>query len=271
MNTKKKFQQPVVASDTVADLSAKLLEANKKLQIAERERTLMLENISHDLRAPLTAIRSTVDYMKEKSKDGVLNFPDEERKAMLNLLDARTRTLEALISDLYYMTCIESGREEFNLNKVPLSQFLEEYFFAAELDEKYDNYKLVLEVPEDLDVIVNIDVAKLSRVLDNLFINARKYSDEGSTIALGAGVDGENVFFYVKDNGQGIPKESLPYIFDRTYRVSGARTPSKETSSGLGLSIVKTIVENHGGSVECRSELGKGSTFTVTIPVADRQ
>ena len=266
MNNKKKFQQPQVASDTVAELSAKLLEANKKLQYAERERTLMLENISHDLRAPLTAIRSTVDYMKEKSKDGVLDIPDEERKAMLNLLDVRTRTLEVLINDLYYMTCIESGREDFNFSEVPLAQFLEEYFFAAEIDEKYEAYDLRLEVPEDLDVYVNVDVAKFSRVLDNLFTNARKYSEEGSSITLGAGTEGDRAFFYVKDNGQGIPKEALPYIFDRTYRVSGARTPSKETSSGLGLSIVKSIVESHRGEVKCDSDLGKGSTFTVILP-----
>ena len=266
MNNKKKFQQPQVDSDTVAELSAKLLEANKKLQDAERERTLMLENISHDLRAPLTAIRSTVDYIKEKSKDGKTDISEDEKKAMLGLLDARTRTLEVLINDLYYMTCIDSGREEFNLSDVPLAQFLEEYFFAAEIDEKYEAYDLKLEVPEKLDVIVNIDVAKFSRVLDNLFINARKYSGEGSTITLGAGTEGDKAFFYVKDNGQGIPREALPYIFDRTYRVSGARTPSKENSSGLGLSIVKSIVENHKGEVKCDSDLGKGSTFTVTIP-----
>lgn len=268
MNSKKKFQQPQVDSNTVAELSAMLLEANKKLQTAERERTLMLENISHDLRAPLTAIRSTVDYMREKSGDGKEDIPAEERRAMLSLLDARTRTLEALINDLYYMTCIDSGREEFDFTRVPLAQFLEEYFFAAEIDDKYEDYDLKLEVSEELDVFVDIDVAKFSRVLDNLFTNARKYSEEGSCITLGAGVEDGRAFFYVKDNGQGIPKESLPYIFDRTYRVSGARTPSKESSSGLGLSIVKTIVENHGGSVECSSELGKGSTFTVTIPVA---
>ena len=268
MATKKKFEQPSVASDTVAELSAKLLEANRKLKEAEHERTLMVENISHDLRAPLTAIRSTVDYMREKSKDGQCDMPSEDRRAMLSLLDVRLKTLEVLVNDLYYMTCIESGREEFDLQVVPLVQFLEEYFFALEVDEKYAAYDLRLEVPEDLEATVNIDVSKFCRVLDNLFTNARKYTEEGSTITLGAGIEGNEAFFYVKDNGQGIPKESLPYIFDRTYRVSGARTPSGESGSGLGLSIVKSIVTQHGGEVWCDSDLGRGSTFTVKIPVA---
>lgn len=267
MSSKKKFEQPSVASDTVAELSAKLLEANIKLKQAERERTLMIENISHDLRAPLTAIRSTVDYMREKSKDGRMDVPEEDRKAMLNLLDVRTRTLEVLVNDLYYMTCIESGREEFNFVTVPLAQFLEEYYFAAEIDDKYEGYELKLEVPEDLDALVSIDVAKFSRVLDNLFTNAGKYTDAGSTITLGAGCEDGYAYFYVKDNGKGISEDALPYIFDRTFRVSGARTPGKASGSGLGLSIVKSIVHQHGGEVWCESVLGKGSTFTVRIPV----
>jgi signal transduction histidine kinase len=265
MNNKKKFEQPEVASNTVAVLSAKLLEANKKLQQAERERTLMIENISHDLRAPLTAIRSTVDYMLEVNRQEG-SIPRKEQEAMLSLLDVRTRTLEVLVNDLYYMTCLESGREELKLSKVPLIQFLEEYFFAAEIDEKYEEYLLKLEADEDLEVCVNIDVAKFSRVLDNLFTNARKYSKEGSEITLGAGAEGGKAFFYVKDNGQGIPEEALPYIFDRTYRVSGARTPSKESSSGLGLAIAKSIVEQHGGKITCESTLEEGSCFRVELP-----
>ncbi len=268
VNSKKKFEQPSVASNTVAELSAKLIEANKKLQDAEHERTIMLENISHDLRAPLTAIRSTVDYMLERSKDGESSITEDEKRAMLSLLDVRTRTLEVLVNDLYYMTCIDSGREEFNFEEVPLLQFLEEYFFAAEIDDKYAKHELILEAPEDLDALVNIDVPKFSRVLDNLFTNARKYSDEGSTIALGAGIDQGTAYFYVRDNGPGIPEDAIPYIFDRTFRVSGARTPTKESSSGLGLAITKGIVEQHGGKIECKSALGKGSTFKVYIPVS---
>ncbi len=267
MNPKKKFEQPNVDSNSVAELSAKLIEANNKLHSAELERTVMLENISHDLRAPLTAIRSTIDYLKQKSEAGKPDMSEEEIKAMLNLLDVRARTLEVLVQDLYYLTCIESGRDELTMQKVPLSQFLEEYYFAAEIDEKYADKELELDVPDDMQAEVKIDTAKMSRVLDNLFTNARKYSDKGAHITLGAYENADMVSFYVKDTGYGIPPESLDDVFKRTYRVSSSRTPTKETSSGLGLTIAKSIVEQHGGRIKCESEYGKGSTFTVSIPL----
>ncbi len=269
MTGKKEFEHPNVDSDTVAELSKKLLDANKKLQQAEAERKLMLENISHDLRAPLTAIRSTIDYLNDKNKDGHIELPKEELSDLLGLLDFRTRTLEVLIQDLYYLTCIESGRDTLKTIRVPLGQFLEEYFFAVSMDERYSKRNLVLEVPEDIEAEVMIDPDKMSRVLDNLFTNARKYSDEGADIALGLKEDDGKACIYVRDTGFGMPSEAVPYIFDRTYRIAGARTPTKEASSGLGLSIVKSVVEQHGGRVYCESSLGKGSCFYVELPIAE--
>ena len=264
---KKTFEQPKVDSDTIAELSAKLIESNNKLKAAERERTMMLENISHDLRAPLTAIRSTIDYLREKCDEGRFDLSESETTQMVSLLDSRARTLEDLISDLYYLTCLESGRESLRLERLPIARFLEEFFFAVEIDDKYAGYNLSLEVPDDLGCFVNIDVAKISRVLDNLFTNARKYPDEGSGIVLGAYEENGFVSFYIKDNGQGIPAEDIPFIFERTYRVSSARTPSKESSSGLGLSIARNIVEQHGGEIRCESVYGEGSTFFVRLPI----
>ena len=160
MAEKKKFRQPEVDSNTVAELSQKLLEANARLQQAERERKLMLENISHDLRAPLTAIRSAIDYLNQKNEAGELNSSGDEMTQMLHLIDNRTRTLEVLIRDLYYLTCIENGSDELKLQRVPLSQFLEEYFFAAQIDDKYSARNLICEIPDDYDAEVNVDVGK---------------------------------------------------------------------------------------------------------------
>ena len=267
MKKRKIFEQPSVAADTVAELSKKLLKANEDLKQAETERKLMLENISHDLRAPLTAIRSAIDLMKQKSANKLSDITQEEMDSMLNLLDKRTKTLEVMVQDLYYLTSIEGGRNNYDFKDIPLAQFLEEYYFAAEIDEKFRNYDLTLDVPEDLPAIVSIDADKISRVLDNLFTNARKYSDEGSKITLGAFMGDEEVTFYVKDNGRGIPEKSLPYVFDRTYRVSSSRTPEKESSSGLGLAIAKSIILMHDGKIRCESTEGVGSCFFVELPV----
>ncbi len=269
MDKKREFRQPSVASDTIAELSQKLIEVNNQLKRSEHERKIMLENISHDLRAPLTAIRSAVDYLTLKNNESSEIFPKDELGTYLKLLDLRTNTLEVLVNDLYYLTCIDSGSADFRFEQIPIAQFLEEYYFSAEIDEKYSNYKLSLEVPEDMDISINLDTAKFSRVLDNLFNNARKYSDIGSIISLGARSCGENVCVYVKDNGYGISEKSIPFIFDRTYRESESRTPEKEVSSGLGLAIVKSIIEKHGGRIECKSRLGEGSEFLIYLPIVE--
>ena len=269
MDNKKAFEQPGVYSDTVAELSKKLIEANNKLKESERQRTEMIENISHDLRAPLTAIRSTIDYCIQKTADGVDPLTEDEAGAMLKVLDSRVKTLEVLVKDLYLLTCIDSGREEFRFRNIPLAQFLEEYFYAAEIDDKYTDYNLVMDIPDNMEASVSVDVSKISRVLDNLFTNACKYSDKGSRITLGAGIENERTFFYVEDNGWGIPEDSVPHVFDRTYKVSNARTPNEDTSSGLGLAITKSIVMQHGGEIKCDSKLGKGSRFTVFLTRID--
>ncbi len=264
MADKRKFEQPEVDSDTVAELSKKLLEANAKLQEAEIERRLMLENISHDLRAPLTAIRSAIDYINSKKDES--DVSSEELSDMLKLIDSRAQTLEILVHDLYYLTCIENGRDDLKLQNVPLTQFLEEYFFAAQIDDRYATKKLLFSVPEDYDRNVMIDVGKMNRVLDNLFTNAGKYSGDGAEIELGVDTTCNQAAFYVRDTGIGIPESAIEHIFDRTFRVSSARTPGGEASSGLGLSIVKSIVAQHGGRIWCKSVLGSGSCFWVELP-----
>ncbi|SEG25850.1 His Kinase A (phospho-acceptor) domain-containing protein [Butyrivibrio sp. Su6] len=266
MDVKKKFEQPKISADLVDELSQKLLAANNELKRVEEERTMMLENISHDLRAPLTAIRNTIDFIKDNRNCDVKDMSKDEFKNMINLLDSRTKSLEVLIGDLYYLTCLDSKKDEFDFCEIPIGQFLEEYYFALEIDDTYKDYKLVMEVPENMKEIVMIDGAKMIRVLDNLFTNARKYSDAGSVIALGAGKKDGEVFFYVQDNGRGIPEELIPYVFDRTFRVSKDRSPKGESSNGLGLAIAKSIVNGHGGRIECKSTFGKGSKFIVYLP-----
>lgn len=260
---KKKFSAPKV--DKIEELSAELLVANQKLRDSEAARTKMLENISHDLRAPLTAVRSTVEYLQELNPSQELDWSEWEQ--IINLLDMRTKTLEALVSDLYYLTCLDNEKISMSYEQVPLGQFLEEYFYSVESDQKYAERMLYLEVPEEATAEVSIDVHQMTRVLDNLFTNALKYSDKGASITLGMEKPQESVvIFYVKDTGMGIPKGALEKIFERTYTVSDARTPSKQSGSGFGLAIVQSIVKKHCGKITCMSELGIGSIFIIELP-----
>ncbi len=275
---KKKFSNPQL--DVIEELTAKLIKANDRLNTVEKERTMMLENISHDLRAPLTAIRSCTDYLKNMCDDYEKNnsaVSVEELKKITHLLDARTKNMEVLVKDLYYLTCLDNGKDDMHFENVPLAQFLEEYFYAVEIDEKYSRRKLQLEVDDNMECIVKIDVGCMTRVFDNLFTNARKYSYDGDSIVLGAYIASDDelkeftlsmdryVVIYVRDTGIGIEEKYLKKIFDRTFMISDARTPSDSNGSGLGLAIVDSIVKRHNGCIICTSKVGVGSCFKIYL------
>lgn len=266
------FSSPSIEQESIESLSQKLLEANsqlsesnRKLAKLQRERENMLANLSHDLRAPITAIRSAVDYLTSGQEISI-----EDYQAAIRLIDHRTLTLENLIQDMYYLFCVEDTSKELDFQLLEASPFLEEYFYDAAMSSLYDDHEMVLDLPEDLHCTIKIDVQKMVRVLDNLFTNAGKYSGAGSKIALKARLspDKQHLLICVIDNGTGIPADALPHLFSRTYTVSSSRTPNSATGSGLGLSIVKAIVERHGGDVTCQSQPGKGTVFQITLPVS---
>ena len=266
---RKKFSEPQLAESKVDELSRKLFEANERLRKSEAIRVKMLENISHDLRAPLTAIRSGIDLLSELIRKDKAD--SDELQRIVGLLESRASSMEALVQDLYYLTCLDNGKQQMEFKDVPLEQFLEEYFFEAEIDEKFLDKELVLKVSDEHETIVSIDVCRMTRVLDNLFTNAAKYSESGAEIELGIEKKDEgSVRFYVRDTGIGIPEERIENIFERTYKVSDARTPKGVTGSGLGLSIVKSIMEHHGGKVYCESRVGEGSKFVCVLPVKEK-
>ena len=259
---KNQFQAPDIESQTIEKLTAQLLVANTELQKMQKERSEMLANISHDLRAPITAIRSAVDVLMTSR-----NLSEEDLTSTLQIIDRRTKTLENMIQDMYYLFCVEDTSRELEFTVLPAAALLEEYFFDAIVDTRYDGHDMQLDLPEDLTCQIRVDIQKLIRVLDNLFTNAAKYTPEGSQITLKARECGQNLVISVIDTGNGIPPESLEKLFQRTYTVSSARTPGGSTGSGLGLAIVNAIMERFGGTVSCKSEEGAGSTFSLTLPI----
>lgn len=274
---KKRFNQPEV--NCIEELTAQLLVANEKLKKEEQSRKMMLENISHDLRAPLTAIRTAVDYVTSLETEE--NLDKDEIYQMIHLIDTRTKTLEGMIQDLYYLTCLDNDSRSFEMEKIPIGSFLEEYYFTAGLDVKYEHRELKLEVAENITAEVKMDMQQMTRVLDNLCTNALKYSNDKDEITIGVYIPAPEeiqkhipdttekswIVIYVADTGIGIAPENKEKVFDRTYMVSDARTPSGVAGSGLGLAIVKSIVEKHGGAIWCESVIGEGSTFKIMMHI----
>ncbi len=257
------FEQPGIESETIESLTAKLVVANQELQKVQKERSEMLANISHDLRAPITAIRSAIDYLNAGK-----HLTEEDYRSSLQLIDRRTKTLEDLIQDMYYLFCVEDTSKELILEPIEAAFFFEEYFYDAIIDTRYDTHNMHLDIADNVTGMIQIDLQKIVRVLDNLFTNAAKYSPPNTDITLKVVLDegSQNLLVAVIDNGIGIPKAALEHLFNRTYTVSSARTPNSATGSGLGLSIVKAIIERHHGTISCESKEGKGSCFSFTLP-----
>lgn len=263
------FTHPSIESEAIEELTRKLLEttellksSNQELIKAREEKSEMLANLSHDLRAPLTAIRNTVEYLLSQ------DCPDrEDLRTSLALIDRRSRTLESLFRDMDYLFRIEDSSGSFRFESMQAAPFFEEYYYETLSNDYYNAYHIHLDMDESLDCVISVDSQKIIRVLDNLFTNAAKYSPPGADITLRVTCQRDYLLVSVTDTGIGIPQDAIGKIFNRTYTVASARTPSSGNGSGFGLAIVKAIVERHRGAVSCRSAQGEGSTFSFTLPL----
>ncbi len=225
----------------------------------ERLRKEFVANVSHELKTPLTSIRS----LTETLLDGALEDPAHNRK-FLALIDDETGRLARLIDDLLTLSQIESQAtltQEWE--NVLLRAFVESLrqTFASELAKGQLSFAIQIEE----SVVVRAHVDRLRQVFINLIDNAIKYNKPNGSIHVAASEEGPIVRVDIQDTGIGIPQPDLARIFERFYRVDKARS-RKLGGTGLGLSIVKHIVEAHRGSLSVASELGKGSTFSFTLP-----
>ena len=254
MENKRKYEIPrVIASED--ELAKALYIANKKMSDMEEKRSEMFANISHDLRAPLAAINGRLEYLiGELEKDNK---------------NQRGKGMEKLIEDIFLMARLDNAIVNVKLEKVPVAFFLEDYFYMINEEPKYKDRKIISEIPENLTQEINIDTEKITRVLDNLFTNALKYSNSGDKIILGLKIENQKAVIYVKDNGIGIDSDALEKIFERCYKVQEARTPGAEASYGLGLAIAKSFVELCGGNIRCESERFYGTTFYIEFPLCE--
>lgn len=263
---KKKYTKPEISKEeleeALVEANEALWKANQELARQEQVRMEFFSNLSHDLRSPVAAMTSAVEYLEALGDDD-----RKERQRLYGVMKRRLKNLQSMINDLFTLTLVESPEVSFCMETVEIGSFLEEFFYLCEADPKYAERRLSLAVPSHFSCYVSIDTEKLVRVLENLFCNALRYSEKGSEIVLGSRQQEDGaVLIWVKDYGIGIAEEERKYIFDYSYRVNRARTPG-EGSSGLGLGIAKGIVERHGGKIWCESVLHKGSCFYFTLPV----
>lgn len=217
----------------------------------------MVQMVTHDLMHPVTNIRMATELLRQ-ARD------DKARNAILDSVDAALVSMQEALEDFNAASSIQLDSLQFAIEPIPVNRLMHEVFLAnaARIDSK----AMKVTLPESR-LSVHADHDKLRRVLENLVTNAVKYSPGGSTITLDASQIDAYVRLTVKDEGPGIPKDELHLLYTKFGRLS-TRPTGEETSTGLGLWIVKTLVEAMDGRIGVDSEFGQGATFWVELPLA---
>jgi signal transduction histidine kinase len=228
------------------------------LKEAQTRRSRFIMGVSHDLRTPLALIKGYTEAIA----DGMADSP-EMRKKSLEIIGAKITQLEELIDDLINFVKLDSGEWRASLETRAIKPILDGYASRLSADGSLLGRKVVtrIDIPDTLEIPV--DERLCIRALENLSGNALRYTAGGGTVCFEAELaDEKTLLIRVSDNGSGIHAEDLPFIFDPFYRGSNSR---REEGKGLGLSVVKSVIDSHGWGIEVKSVTGQGSVFTVKI------
>src|SRR5699024_22442 len=253
---KNKVELNTERKDELGELSNSITKLSQDLERLINERNEFLSSISHELRTPLTYIKGYAD---------IISRPDitrEEKEEFIIIIREETEQLNVLIKNLFELAKMDKNNFVIHPEKVLLEELL--YSLADRIRPAYAEKNITLSVSCPKDIIAFVDSERFQQVLLNILDNARKHSFEGGYVSLEVYETNQVTNIIITDDGEGIPKEDLPKIFDRLYRVEKSRS-RKSGGAGLGLAIVKEIIETHGGSVEVRSELGKGTSVTISL------
>ena len=261
------FSLEVTGNDEISELCqdfeamrVRLKEnAEEKIQF-DRENKILISNISHDLKTPLTAVKGYCEGIF----DGVASTPERMDK-YIHTIYSKACDMEKLIDELSLYSKIDTNRIPYNFNRL----YVKDYFgdCADELSVELENKGIELTYSNYLadDVVIIGDAEQLKRVINNIVSNSVKYMDKKKgMIAMRLRDDGDFIRLEIEDNGKGIAMKDIPYIFDRFYRTDSSRN-SATGGSGIGLSIVKKIVEDHGGRIWATSKEGIGTIMHVVL------
>lgn len=249
----------VQSADEIGELAQAFNSMADGLTRLEQLRRNMVTDVAHELRTPLSNIRGYLEALR----DGVI----EPNAEVIESLYEEAMLLSRLVDDLRELALAEAGQLRLERHPVAPADVVDRAVEAARAQASARGIALRADLPADLPLI-SVDPQRIGQVLGNLLSNALTHTPSGGEITVAARARASEVEISVRDTGEGIPPEHLPYIFERFYRADRSR--SRATGgTGLGLSIAKQLVEAHGGRISVASQLGKGTTFTFTLPVAE--
>lgn len=236
------------------EMRRRLKESTEEKSLIEKENRELISNISHDLKTPITAVKGYVEGIM----DGVADTPEKMDRYVRTIYN-KTNEMDHLINELTFYSKIDTNRIPYTFSKLNVEDYFEDCSEEVGLELETRGIELVYANYVEKDVMVIADGEQIRRVIHNIISNAIKYMDKSKGIIQIRIKDvGDFIQIEIEDNGKGIGPKDLPYIFDRFYRTDVSRNSSKG-GSGIGLSIVKKILEDHGGKVWATSRLGIGT------------
>lgn len=224
----------------------------------EKMQSDFVANVSHEMRTPLASFIGYIETLQTVGADEI-----EVRDSFLKIMEGQAMRMSNLVNDLLSLSKIESA-EKVDKQETDISDILEPLIQNLEFRAKQKDMKINLTIENNVKPIF-VDISKISHLIENLLTNSIKYANKGTDINVKATSDDERLCISVEDFGVGIPKEHIPRLTERFYRVEAARS-GKIEGTGLGLSIVRHILNLHNGELEIESEVGKGSHFFVYLP-----
>ena len=226
----------------------------------EEMRKEFVANVSHELRTPLTNVRSYAETLRDSE-----DIPRDMENSFLDIIISETDRMTHIVQDLLTLSRLDSGRADMKMVRFPFREAIDSVCRAVDLEAKRHHHTLIRNYGPTLPMITG-DRSRLEQVMMNVISNAIKYTPDGGTIEVDAGITGKYVWMEVSDNGIGIPKQDRERIFERFYRVDKAR--SRESGgTGLGLSIAREIVLRHNGSIALTDHDGPGTTVRILLPI----
>ncbi|WP_309487127.1 HAMP domain-containing sensor histidine kinase [Bacillus sp. ISL-4] len=247
---------PVRSHDELGELAQSIQSLADELNYLKKERNEFLASISHELRTPLTYIKGYADVARRRDLD------DSERSRYLEIIHDESERLNRLLDELFNMARMDLNTFTISKETVQLSSFLRN--IHEKVLPAFTNERIQLNLECKDDLFIHIDPSRFEQVILNLLDNALKYSNEYTVTTIKATECLGRISISIIDQGVGIPPEDIPHIFDRLYRVEKSR--ARDTGGfGLGLSIVKQLVEIQGGTISVKSDLKQGTCFTITF------